>query len=99
MTLTEAEKRKIEHEEMYRTEVRNKFGQNLEKRSSKDRILAGLLAIVFGSLGIHKFYLGRPGWGVIYILFSWTFVPGVVGIIEGIYYLCMSDQSFRVKYS
>ncbi|MGI8420308.1 MAG: TM2 domain-containing protein [Candidatus Levyibacteriota bacterium] len=99
MTLTQAEKDKIEAKERYRAGVRRKLAPDLEPRSGRDRILAGLLAIVFGSIGIHKFYMNRPGWGVIYILFSWSFIPGIAGFIEGIYYLCMSDQSFRLKYS
>ncbi|AUZ03928.2 MULTISPECIES: TM2 domain-containing protein [Vitreoscilla] len=42
------------------------------------------IALFFGSLGIHKFCAGRFWMGLLYLLFSWTFIPGVVGIIEGI---------------
>lgn len=70
-----------------------------ESRTNRSRLMAAFLAIVFGGAGIHKFYLGKAGWGLLYILFSWTFIPMVAGFIEGIGYLLMSDKSFQVKYS
>jgi Predicted membrane protein len=65
----------------------------------KDRLAATLLAFFSGALGIHKFYTGRTGWGVVYLLFSWTFVPFIAGIIEGILYLFMTDDEFDAKYN
>jgi TM2 domain-containing membrane protein YozV len=53
---------------------------------------------LLGGLGIHKFYLGRIGQGILYLIFFWTFIPAVVGFIEGIIYLTMSDQEFEAKY-
>ena len=64
----------------------------------KSRIAAALLAIFLGGFGVHKFYLARPFQGIIYILFCWTFIPAIVGFIEGIAYLCMSDAGFARKY-
>lgn len=64
----------------------------------KSRIAAALLAFFLGGFGVHKFYLGRVGWGVIYLLFCWTFVPGVIAFVEFIVYLCMSDEAFARKY-
>jgi len=64
----------------------------------RSRLVATLFAIFLGSLGIHKFYLGKVGWGIVYLLFSWTFIPSVVGFIEGIIYLTMSDEDFAAKY-
>ncbi len=48
----------------------------------KDPTTAVLLAIFLGGLGAHKFYLGKIGQGIIYLLFSWTFIPGIVALIE-----------------
>lgn len=56
------------------------------------------LALLLGDLGVHKFYLGRPGQGILYILFCWTFIPSFVAMIEGIIYLCTSEQNFQAKY-
>ncbi len=64
----------------------------------KSKIAAGILAILFGNIGIHKFYLGKVGLGILYILFCWTFIPGVIGIVEGIIYLCSSDEAFQLKH-
>ncbi|WP_220446529.1 TM2 domain-containing protein [Paenibacillus piri] len=66
--------------------------------STKSKTAAGLLAIFLGGFGIHKFYLGRVGWGIVYLLFCWTYIPSIVGFIEGIIYLASSDQSFNMKY-
>ena len=40
----------------------------LEKRSDKSRLLALLLCIFMGIWGAHKFYLGRYGLGILYLL-------------------------------
>ena len=72
------------------------FGANTP--SGKNRIGAALFAILLGGLGIHKFYLGRVGWGILYLVFCWTFIPSLVGLIEGIIYLVSSDADFAKKY-
>ncbi len=63
----------------------------------KSKLLAAVLAILFGSLGIHKFYLGRPGMGFLYLIFCWTYIPGFIGFIEGIIYLVQKEHNFQVK--
>jgi TM2 domain-containing membrane protein YozV len=66
--------------------------------SGKNKVAAAVFALLLGGLGIHKFYLGRIGQGVLYLLFCWTFIPAIIGFIEGIIYLTMSDQEFEAKY-
>lgn len=66
--------------------------------NGRSKLAAGLLAIFLGGVGIHKFYLGRTGQGIVYLLFCWTFVPAIIGFVEGIVYLTMSDQAFAQKY-
>ena len=68
------------------------------KYRNKSKITAGVLALFFGGLGIHRFYLGQ-WWGIFYILFCWTFIPAIVSGIEGIVFLCSSDESFDRKYN
>ncbi len=63
----------------------------------KSKVAAGILAIFFGGIGVHKFYLGKTGMGIVYLLFCWTCIPAVVGLIEGIMYLCQNDHNFQVK--
>lgn len=63
----------------------------------KSKIAAGILAIFFGGIGVHKFYLGQVGMGVVYLLFCWTCIPAVLGLIEGIIYLTSNDHNFQIK--
>ena len=65
----------------------------------KNKIVAGLLGIFLGGLGIHKFYLGKTGQGILYLLFCWTLIPGFVGLIEGIIYLVTNEEDFNRKYN
>ncbi len=65
---------------------------------TKSKIAAGILAIFLGDFGVHKFFLGQPGLGILYLVFFWTFIPGLVGIVEGIIYLTTSDEAFAAKY-
>lgn len=64
----------------------------------KNKILAGFLAIFLGTFGIHKFYLGKPAQGVLYLVFMCTGIPTIVSFIEGIIYLCSNDHNFQVKH-
>jgi TM2 domain-containing membrane protein YozV len=68
-------------------------------------MVAGLLAILIGSLGIHKYYLGMSGAGTIMLLVSvlgcvvgGSMVMGVIALIEGIIYLTKSDEEFHQTY-
>lgn len=62
----------------------------------KSKIVAGILGIVLGSVGAHKFYLGKVGMGIVYVLFFWTCIPGLIGFVEGLIYLCSSDENFQL---
>ena len=79
----------------------------------KNRVVAGALAILFGALGAHKFYLGYSGQGAltlalfilgIALLFVFgiglfvLLVIGIIGLIEGIIYLTKSDAEFEETY-
>ncbi len=64
----------------------------------RNKLAAALLAIFLGSFGAHKFYLGRVGLGILYLCFFWTGIPALVGFIEGIIYLVMSEADFAAKY-
>jgi hypothetical protein len=83
-----------------RAEICTKCGvrQRTSSSAGRNRISAALFALLLGGLGAHKFYLGNPGLGVLYLLFCWTFIPSVVALIEGIMFLSMSDQDFVAKY-
>jgi len=68
------------------------------------KLIAGLLGILIGSLGIHKFYLGYQKEGLIMLLVTVLtcgfggIVMGVIGLIEGIMYLTKTDEEFVAIY-
>lgn len=66
--------------------------------SHRNRVLGALLAIFLGGLGLHKFYNGKAAQGVLYLLFVWTLIPSIIGFVEGIWYLTMSDQDYWRRY-
>lgn len=47
-----------------------------------DKLAFSLLAFLLGTFGIHRFYAGRMFSGIMYLLFFWTGVPSILGIIE-----------------
>ena len=72
--------------------------QGLAGVGDQCRSVAALLAFFLGGFGAHKFYLGKIGQGLLYLIFCWTFIPSLVAFIEFIIYLCDSDENFARKY-
>ena len=72
--------------------------------SGGNRIAAGILGILLGSLGIHKFILGLTTPGIIMLLVTlltcgWGgLVTGLIGLVEGIIYLSKNDEDFYQTY-
>lgn len=62
------------------------------------RLKVIFLAFFLGSLGLHKFYLGRTAQGLLYLVFCWTLIPAIAGIFESLNYLSLSDEAFESKY-
>lgn len=69
------------------------------RRHDRSKITAGILALLLGGLGIHKFYLGKGGQGILYLIFCWTWIPSIIAFIEGIIYLTMDEDKFDQKYN
>lgn len=78
-----------------------------ENTANSKKILAGIMGILFGTFGVHKFVLGYTAEGVIMLVVSIvgfilcgipTIVMGVIGLIEGILYLTKSDDEFNDTY-
>ncbi len=65
----------------------------------KSRIVATILALVFGGLGVHRFYLGQNFKGVMYLLFCWTGVPAIIALIDTVRYWAKSEDEFNAKYN
>jgi len=65
---------------------------------AEKKIVAGILAILLGGFGIHKFYLGYTKEGIIQLILSLVCIGGIIGLIEGILYLTKSDEEFVATY-
>ena len=91
----------------------HEFKEGLQDAGGDNKkILAGILAIVLGSLGIHKFVLGYQKEGIILLAITLVgfvlscigigvfivWITGLIGLIEGIIYLTKSDEEFYNTY-
>ena len=65
---------------------------------AEKKIVAGILAILLGAFGVHRFYLGDTTGGIIRIALSFVCLGGIVGLIEGIIYLTKTDEEFVELY-
>jgi TM2 domain len=72
--------------------IKNEVGQTIGQGNPRSKSFAALLALFLGGLGIHKFYMCKTGWGVIYLVFFWTFIPMILGFIEALNFLTMSKK-------
>ena len=63
-----------------------------------NRTIAILLALFLGGFGAHKFYMGKPGLGLLYFFFCWTYIPSVIALIELIIYAVISEKEFQKRY-
>ncbi len=72
-------------------------GSELEKPTNHRKI-AIVLAIFLGWLGAHRFYLGQIGWGIFYLAIFYFFAPLVIilGLIDAVRYMFMSDEEFAM---
>lgn len=68
--------------------------------TSSKKILAGVLGIVLGGFGVHRFVLGDVSGGVLRIVITFVTcgIGAWLGIIEGIIYLTKSDAEFKALY-
>jgi len=53
-----------------------------------DSIVAAVLAFTLGTFGVHWFFLGNRRRAFFYLIFFWTGIPTILGIIDGIMLLC-----------
>lgn len=71
------------------------YGNTVSKKTT-----AGILALVLGGLGVHKFYLGYTGAGILQIVITVVTcgIGYVIGFVEGVIYLTKSDEEFVTTY-
>ena len=79
----------------------------------KSKVVAGVLSILFGVLGVHKFYLGYSGQGALLLVLFILGIPlmflfgigvivwlvvGIITLVEGIIYLTKPEAEFQETY-
>lgn len=83
-------------------------GGDWQAQGANKKMPAGILGILLGGFGVHKFYLGYNTEGII-MLAAWvvgmfltcglaSIAVGIVGLVEGIIYLTKSDEEFVRTY-
>ncbi len=69
------------------------------QETTQKKLVAGILAILLGGFGLHKFYLGYVAAGVVQLILSLLCgIGGIIGLIEGIMYLLKTDDEFESVY-
>ncbi|HAY31600.1 MAG TPA: hypothetical protein DCX97_08870 [Alistipes sp.] len=65
----------------------------------KSKSTATVLCFFLGGFGAHKFYLGQSGIGIVYLLFFWTCIPGLIALVEFFILLSMDKKTFDMRYN
>jgi TM2 domain-containing membrane protein YozV len=70
----------------------------------KSRKVAVILALLTTVLpipiaGVHKFYLGQPLWGIIYLLLGNTPISRIASAIDAVWYLIQDAEQFNCQFN
>lgn len=81
-------------------ETKTKVVKKVSVKSSKKKVsktLYAILTILFGSIGINKFYAGKIKAGILSLVFCWTLIPAILSIAEFITVLTeKSDKDGKI---
>lgn len=73
-------------------------GLSQRSKRYKNKVTAAIFAFFLGGFGAHRFYLGQ-WWGVFYLLFCWLWIPGLIALVEFIYFLVCDPKKWDDKYN
>ncbi len=80
--------------------------QQLEKllshpKSRKVGIILALLSTIvpWPIAGVHKFYLGQPVWGIMYLLLWNTPIPSIACAIDAVWYFVQGEEQFNAQFN
>jgi len=65
----------------------------------KSKNLTAILALLLGTFGVHRFYLGQIGYGLLYLILGCTGIGTLLAVIDFVMFLLMSDAEFDQKYN
>ena len=68
----------------------------MQSNVTSQRVLCGVMGLLLGGIGIHRFILGDVLGGILRIVISVVTcgAGSLIGFIEGIIYLTKSDEEF-----
>jgi len=75
-----------------------KCGASRRSSRYKSKGIAAAFAFLLGGFGAHRFYLGQ-WWGIFYLLLFWLWIPGLIALIEFIYFLVRDQKKWDEKYN
>ncbi len=81
-------------------EIVDEHGNSLPQQEENKKLISGILAILLGPFGVHKFVLGYQKEGIITLLITILTcgigggIMAIIGLIEGIIYLTKTDEEF-----
>lgn len=81
-----------------KTHIQTNLDLALENKKTKKTAVI-LSFPIPGCFGVHKFYLGENGYGMLYLLFSWTIIPAIASLFNFFRLLTMSEEKFDTKYN
>lgn len=72
-----------------------------QPKSRKTAIAIALISTIFPlpMAGLHKFYLGQPMWGIIYLLLWYTPIPRLASAIDAVWYFVQGEDSFHCQFN
>lgn len=65
----------------------------------RDKNVAGVLALFLGWVGVHRFYLGQVGRGILYAVFCWFPLIWLIALIDAIVLFSQDKEVFDIKYN
>ena len=93
----------LENMKTFNSSIKSFVESNLLKatKSRKDKKITTLLSFPFpfGGLGIHQFYLKKYGYGLLYLIFSFTIIPAILSLVSFIKILGMTQEQFDLKFN
>ena len=69
-----------------------------DRRADPSKPTATLLALTLGGVGAHRLYLGQWRSGLAMLLLCWTFLPLLVGAVDFVRYVLLTDREFAERY-
>lgn len=71
----------------------------LKHNTMKKKNVAAIFALILGAFGVHRFYLGQVGLGILYLLLSVTGISTILGLVDAVLFFTMGQAEFDQKYN